>query len=111
MITSGQLIREYEKRFLDEYKVYEESWKQVFDMGYKVFEINAATQANPRSLRVTVLQDKNATVAEALYGRFRATGSAKRNKDEKHNPEVGRTLATARALKALAREMEKSVDV
>jgi uncharacterized protein DUF1876 len=111
MTTSGRAVSKYVKQYDERYNLYAEGWKQVLSMGYKVFEINAATQANPQSLRVTVLQDKNATVAEALYGRFRATGSAKRNKDEKHDPEVGRTLATARALKALARDMEKSVDV
>lgn len=54
-----------------------------------------------------VLQDNFATVAEVYYKGKRVTGSAKRAKGDRSNPDVGRDLATARALAKLAQHLEK----
>jgi hypothetical protein len=57
-----------------------------------------------------VLTDRNACTTELrvrFAGRkYRATGSAKREKGDVFNPRIGRTLATARALNDLAIQME-----
>ena len=53
-----------------------------------------------------VLQDNFATVAEVYYKGKRVTGSAKRAKGDRSNPDVGRDLATARALAKLAQHLE-----
>lgn len=61
------------------------------------------------TVQIEVLQDRNATVARATLDSFAATGSSKRNKEEKFDAAAGRKLAIGRALRELAREIERSV--
>lgn len=62
----------------------------------------------PGDAHVTTLQDRNATVTEVTWAGYRATGSAKRNKGERHESAVGALLANARAFHALADVLERA---
>lgn len=61
-------------------------------------------------MTVKVSVDRNATVAKvkAVFGgcKFEVTGSAKREKGDVFDPSIGRALATARAFRALAAQMD-----
>lgn len=60
--------------------------------------------------RFTVLGDRNATVARISWGQFHATGSSKREPGDKYDPEIGRQLAVARALRNLADKVQEHAD-
>jgi hypothetical protein len=76
-------------------------------------------QVQNKWVTVTVAQDKDATVASLHYQPryfatypvlpldFYATGSARRERGDKFDAETGELLATARALQALGRQLEK----
>jgi hypothetical protein len=61
-------------------------------------------------MTVKVSVDRNATVAKvkAVFDgcKFEVTGSAKREKGDVFDPSIGRALATARAFRALAAQMD-----
>ena len=56
---------------------------------------------------ISTLQDRNATVAEILYGDLRVTGSSKREPGDRFVSQAGKDLAIARAMRNLARELER----
>jgi len=59
-----------------------------------------------RYVHVDTLSSRNATVAAARYEDVVCTGSAKRAPGDTADPGIARNLATARALRALAAELE-----
>lgn len=67
----------------------------------------APRQTNTPTFAATIdaLQDENATVVQARYGRFFATGSSKRAPNDPKRYDVAHDLATARALIRLGREI------
>ncbi len=67
-------------------------------------QVADVTPYRPPALDIHTLVDRNAAVAEV---RYYTTESSKRDKGDLFSPEVGRQLATARALQSLARYIEK----
>jgi hypothetical protein len=55
----------------------------------------------------SLMQDNDATVAHVGYGPFRASGSSKRERGDRYDPEVGELLAVSRAFHKLAARMER----
>ncbi len=74
-------------------------------------QVADVTPYRPPALDIHTLVDRNAAMAEVRYyttdRMFIATGSSKRDKGDLFSPEVGRQIATARALQSLARYIEK----
>lgn len=59
-----------------------------------------------RQVELAVLQDRNVTVVEASWDGLAARGSAKREPGDRHVAGIGVNLATARALRRLAEQVE-----
>lgn len=55
-----------------------------------------------------VVGDNNVTLATVNVGGFIGVGSARRNPDDDHDPEVGSIIAFGRALKDLGGKLEKA---